>query len=139
MGLQTVVDTLRRPSPQGKGLGKIVVGLALEASLYVLPAAAFLAYYAQGPRSAAIAPHLSVVLALVAFLLALRLLFAKHPAGKWVAAGAAVAALLVQWAAYAFFTLGMAYWGRVPNVQMLQTYMGSACWASPRGCLGWRC
>jgi glucan phosphoethanolaminetransferase (alkaline phosphatase superfamily) len=131
----TVIEPASYTRGAGTGAGKFLAGLALEASLYVLPAAAFLAYYAHGPRSASIAPHLSVVLALVAALLALRLLFARHPAGKWVAAGAAVAAVLVQWAAYAFFTLGMAYWGRIPNVQMLQTYMGSG-WHLFLGVLG---
>jgi glucan phosphoethanolaminetransferase (alkaline phosphatase superfamily) len=101
--------------------------LLVDASLYIGPALAFLAYYVvrHGHNPASIGPHLLLVLALAFGVMSVRLVGGSSRYGAMVATVMACAALLVQWMTYAVFAVGLEHWGRVPTLAMLTAYAGS--------------
>jgi len=106
--------------------------IALDAGLWFLLPAAFLAVYVlrDGAPAAAVLPHLRLVLVAFAALALFRLLAARlisHAAARRAAGAIAVSAVLaLMLAYYALVLVGMEAWGRVVSWELIRSYAPQA-------------
>jgi glucan phosphoethanolaminetransferase (alkaline phosphatase superfamily) len=118
-------------------LTSVCFQLLLEASVFFVPAAAFLSYYIakfDHPIDAAIS-HTSVVVALVLTALALRLYAGSS---HWLRALTTVVVGSLSFAqlmVYAVMTIGLIFWERIPTWAMIRTYVSTS-WRESLDVLG---
>ncbi|MFN0164326.1 MAG: sulfatase-like hydrolase/transferase [Burkholderiales bacterium] len=106
----------------------VAVGMVLEAGMWLVPAALFLAVFVAryDMPATAIPAHLAVVFMFAGALalprIVVRILLPQAKA-RWVDLGLLALGLAAQWAYYGLVLIGMASWRRVPTLELLEVYV----------------